>query len=318
MKHPLRRRWMYLGFLGLRAVARWLPLPVAQAFGRLLGYAAYGLLGPYRALALTHLRRAFGPVLQDSTARRITRGVFINLGKNALEWCVLERYSLTRIRRIVEIYGLTHLEQALSQGRGVIALSAHFGNWELLAMALRSMGFEGGVVARPLRYPEYQDFLRQMRARKGIATYDRGAVRDVARVLRANHVIGMMPDQDMDSLEGVFVDFFDQPTYTPAGPAALSLLTGSPIVPCFVVRDGRKFRVMLEEPLTITRTDTRTQDILRLTQQWSRVVESYLRRYPTHWVWMHRRWKTKPLTMPEAEEDGQGAPTQDALAGAAR
>ena len=309
---------MYLGFLGLRAVARWLPFPVAQALGRLLGYAAYGLLGRYRVLARVHLRQAFGPVLQERTARRIARGVFMNLGKTVLEWFILERCSLARIRRLVEIHGLTHLHQALAQGRGVIALSAHFGNWELLAMALRGMGFEGGVVARPLRYPEYQDFVLGLRARKGIATYDRGAVKDVARALRANHIIGMMPDQDMDSLEGVFVDFFDRPTYTPAGPAALSLLTGAPIVPCFVVRDGRKFRVMLEEPLTITRTGNRTHDVLRLTQQWSRVVESYLRRYPNHWVWMHRRWKTAPLTVPELEASSTDSPAPEALMGVVR
>lgn len=309
---------MYLGFLGLRAVARWLPFPVAQALGRLLGYAAYGLLGRYRALALVHVRQAFGPALRESTACRIARGAFINLGKTTLEWFILERCSLTRIRRIVEVHGVTHLQQALAQGRGVLALSAHFGNWELLPMALRSMGFEGGVVARPLRYPEYQDFVWGMRARKGIATYDRGAVKDVARVLRANQIIGMMPDQDMDSLEGIFVDFFDQPTYTPAGPAALSLLTGAAIIPCFVVRDGRKFRVILEDPLTVVRTDNRTQDVLRITQQWSRVVESYIRRSPNHWVWMHRRWKTKPLTISEPEERAAESPARVSLAGVSR
>ena len=291
-----------MAFLGLRAVARWLPLPVAQVCGRFLGYGAYGLLGRYRRLTLEHLRTALGPAAGADTCREIARGVFVNLGKTAMEWFVLDRVSPARLRRWVEIHGLSHLRRALAKGKGVIAVSAHFGNWELLPAALAGLGFEGGVLARPLRYPEYDAFLKALRARKGVATYDRGSVKDVARALRANQIIGVVPDQDVDSLEGVFVEFFDRPAYTPVGPAALSLMTGAPIVPCFVVRDGRRFRVLIEEPIAIERTGDRTQDLITLTQQWSRVVESYIRRYPDQWAWMHRRWKTQPAATPSSPQ----------------
>ncbi|MBI3320374.1 MAG: LPS export ABC transporter periplasmic protein LptC, partial [Candidatus Omnitrophica bacterium] len=159
-----------------------------------------------------------------------------------------------------------------------------------------------GVVARPLRYPEYEGFLLRLRARKGVETCARGSVKEIARLLRDNRIIGIMPDQDIDSLEGTFVDFFGRPTYTPIGPAALALMTGAPILPCFIVRTGRRFRIVIEETIPMTRTDDRTQDLLQITQAWSRVVESYLRCYPDQWVWMHRRWKTTPPASVESHQ----------------
>ena len=150
------------------------------------------------------------------------------------------------------------------------------------------MGFEGGVLARRLRYPEYESFLISMRGAKGVPTFVRGSVKEVARVLRANQIIGILPDQDIDSLEGVFVNFFGHPAHTPVGPAALSLMTGAPILPCFMIREGATFRLIIEPPVTVPQTADRTEALTRLTQGWSDVIESYVRRYPEQWVWMHQ------------------------------
>ena len=213
-----------------------------------------------------------------------------------MEWLVVDRFSTALLRRVVEVQGLHHLDQALAHGHGVIALSAHLGNWEVLAMTLASLGYTGGVLARPLRYPEYEQMLWGMRRRKGVATFPRGSLKEVTRLLRERQIIGMMPDQDTDSLEGVFVECFGRPAYTPVGPAALSLVTGAPVMPCFLLRMGGRFRLTLEEPITVARTPDRgrgARDVVELTQAWSRIVESYIRRYPDQWVWMHRRWKTQ-------------------------
>ena len=287
---------MFLAFLAFRTAMRWLPLSWAQALGAALGWCAYALLGRYRRMTWEHLRLAFGPSLSDETCYYLARRVFINLGRTVAEWCVMVRYSSTQIRRMVEVHGLKYLRQALAQGKGVLALSGHFGNWELLSITAASLGFQGGVLARRLRYPEYEDFLWRLRRRFGVATYERGSVKDVARALRANHVIGVVPDQDVDSLDGVFVEFFERQAYTPVGPAALSLMTGASIVPCFCIRSGRRFRIMIEEPLTVPQTSDRAAAMQQLTQAWSGVVESYVRRYPEQWAWMHRRWKTQPET----------------------
>jgi KDO2-lipid IV(A) lauroyltransferase len=288
---------MFLGFHGLRGLIGLLSARLAGALGAAVGWLAYSLLRGQRRLTLQHLAYGFGEAMPEVERRRVARRVFMNLGRNALEWLQLPRRSLDDIQRQVTAQGVEHVRDALAKGAGVIMVSGHFGNWEILPLYFRTLGFDrGGVLARPLRYPEYEAFFIGMRAAKGVPTIARGSVKDVARALRANGLVGMMPDQDIASMEGMFVEFFGHSAYTPVGPAALSLMTGAPIVPCFVIRDGRRFRIAIEPPLTAPEGVERPQALAQLTQAWSDVVESYIRRYPDHWVWMHRRWKTQPVT----------------------
>jgi len=285
---------MYLAFQGLHAFTQRLPLRVARAIGRLLGVLAYGLLVSQRRIALSHLHRAFGESLTLSQRRAIVRRLFRNLGQNLVEWLSLPRWSAQDIQALIAGEGLEHLRQALAGGNGAIVITAHFGNWELIPVYLRSLGFEGGVLARRLRYPEYEAFMISMRGAYGVPTLARGSLQEVATLLRANQIVGMLPDQDIDSLEGVFVTFFGHPAHTPVGPAALSMMTGAPIVPCFLIREGGRFRFVVEPPLQAPQAADRSAAMAALTQAWSDVVESYIRRFPDHWVWMHRRWKTQP------------------------
>jgi len=296
---------MYLGFQGLRVLALLLPLGAAQVLGRAIGRLGYWLLPGQRRLTLAHLERAFGASLEPGRRARIARGVFENLGQNIMEWLLLPKLSQQALQRQVACEGLEHLREALRKGNGVIGLTAHFGNWELIPLYLSSLGFEGAVLARRLRYPEYESFLVTLRAQRGVPTLARGSVKEVAKVLRANHIVGMLPDQDIDSLEGIFVDFFGHPAYTPVGPAALSIMTGAPIVPCFLLREAGDYRLIIEPPVPMPQTNDRAQAIRELTQAWSRVVESYLRRAPDHWVWMHRRWKTQLSTVTQAPRFSQ-------------
>ncbi len=294
MKHPIRRRFMYLGFQGLRLFAQSLPSGLSRTLGQVLGTLAFWLLAGQRRLALQHLSLALGESVSPAERRRIAQGVFRNLGQNIVEWFRLSRDSNDRIQELVSAEGVEYVRRALGKGNGAILLTAHFGNWELIPLYLRSLGFEGGVVARRLRYPEYESFLINLRGARGISTYARGSVKEVAKVLRANQIVGMLPDQDIDSLEGTFVDLFGHPAYTPLGPAALSLMTSAPIIPCFIIREsGGRFRLVIEPPLEAPQVQDRSQALSQLTQAWSRVVESYIRRHPDHWVWMHRRWKTQ-------------------------
>ncbi len=296
MKHPFRRRLLYAGFHVLRGLARVLPLRAARAAGRGLGAAAFQLLPAQRRLTLTHLETAFGRELTARERRRLAQRVFMNLGQTAIEWLLLPALSSRQIQQLVVSEGVEHVREALARGNGAILLTAHFGNWELISIYLKGLGFEGGVLARRLRYPEYESFLIELRGQRGVPTFVRGSLKDVARLLRANQIIGVLPDQDVESLDGIFVDFFGRPAYTPVGPAALSLMTKAPLLPCFLIRAGERFRLVIEPPVPVPPDVHRAQAIATLTQAWSRVVESYIRRYPDHWVWMHRRWKTRPQT----------------------
>ncbi|MBI2094149.1 MAG: LPS export ABC transporter periplasmic protein LptC [Candidatus Omnitrophica bacterium] len=300
MKHPIRRRILYLSFQGLRTLVGCLPLSLARALGFLLGSGAYIFLASQRRLTLSHLKFALGSSFTDKQYRRIARDVFCNLGQTAMEWLLLPRLSGKDLKQLIRCEGMEHLRQALSKSEGAVALSAHFGNWELIALYLSVMGFKGAILARRLRYPEYESFLIGMRGQKGVATLARGSLKEVATLLRAKQIVGIMADQDVESLEGIFVDFFGHPAYTPVGPAALSVMTGAPIVPCFLIRERNHFRLIIEPALQAPQGVNRSQALLQLTQAWSGVVESYIRRYPSQWVWMHRRWKTKPPSLTDA------------------
>ncbi len=285
---------MYLGFRGLSALVGCLPLVAARALGRALGWLAYSLLRGQRRLVLTHLQSAFGEQLGPQERGRIARGVFRNLGHNVVEWLFLPRLSNAQIQQLIVGEGLEHLRQAKAKGEGALVITPHFGNWELISPYLRTLGFEGGVLARRLRYPEYESFLISLRGARGIPTLIRGSLKEIAKLLRANQFIGILPDQDVDSLDGIYVNFLGHPAYTPIGPAALSLMTGAPIIPCFLVRTGRTFTLRIEPPIAMAQTGDRAVAMAQITQAWSAVFESYIRKFPDHWVWMHRRWKTQP------------------------
>jgi KDO2-lipid IV(A) lauroyltransferase len=287
---------MYLGFQGLRALAQTLPLAACRAVGRVLGGIAFLGLSGQRRLTAAHLQEGLGGQVSGAELRRIGRGVFQHLGQTFMEWLHLPAISRDRLQGLVACEGLEHLRAALAQGNGAIILTAHLGNWEVIPLYIGSLGFQATALARRLRYPEYESFLIGLRGSYGVPTLARGSLKEVAKLLRENQIVGVLPDQDIDSLEGIYVDFFGRPARTPVGPAALSVMTGAPILPCFLVRDGGRFRLMIEPPVARPAIQDRTEVIAELTRAWSRVVESFIRRYPDQWVWMHRRWKSQPKT----------------------
>jgi len=314
---------MYLGFQGLRAVVQRLPLDAGRALGAALGAAAYTVLRGQRRVTLEHLEAALGDRLSARERRRVARGVFMNLGRTAMEWLTLPALSIAQIQSLIDVEGLEHLKAAMAKGDGAIVVGPHFGNWELIAIYLRSLGFEGGVLARRLRYPEYEAFLVSMRGQRGVPTFARGSIKDVARLLRANQIIGLMPDQDIDSLEGVFIDVFGRSAYTPVGPAALSQMTGAPIVPCAMIRCGRRFQLRIRPAVSAPpRASTpgapaggdRREAMRQLTQAWSDALCGFIREHPEQWVWMHRRWKTRPEADPARSAAAAPARPTEAVA----
>lgn len=285
---------MYLGFQGLRALAQALPLAACRAVGRVLGGMAFLGLSGQRRLTAAHLQEGLGGQASGAELRRIGRGVFRHLGQTFMEWLHLPALSKDQLQGLVTCEGLEHLRAALAQGNGAIILTAHLGNWEVIPLYIGSLGFQGAALARRLRYPEYESFLIDLRGTYGISTLARGSLKEVAKLLHENQVVGILPDQDIDSMEGIYVDFFGRPARTSVGPAALSVMTGAPILPCFLVRDGGRFRFVIEPPVARPAMQDRTEVIAELTRTWSHVVESFIRRYPDQWVWMHRRWKSQP------------------------
>ena len=159
---------------------------------------------------------------------------------------------------------------------------------------MRLKGYKGAAIARRIYFEKYDNFLNRLRGIHDVdVIYRDDSPKKVLRVLKGNGIMGILADQDVDSVDGVFVDFFGMPAYTPSGPVLLAVSSGAKIVPAFIIRRNGSHELVIEDPIELDDTGEKEKDVVTNTQRWSAVVESYIKRYPEQWVWMHRRWKTK-------------------------
>jgi len=271
------------------------PLGAGLFLGSALGRLAYFAGRRERLKTLANLRLAFGREKGEKEISRIACEAFSNLGKNLAELINFPKINKDNIDTLIEDRGLYKIDKALKKGKGVIVLASHFGNWELLAAYLTAKGYRGPVIARRLRFEKYDMLLNRLRASKNVEViYRDESPKKILRVLKAGGMIGVLADQDVDSVDGVFVDFFGKSAYTPSAPASLAMATGAVMLPCFLAREDGKRAFCVEDPIELEITGNKDRDIMVNTQRWSRALESFIRRYPSQWVWMHRRWKTRP------------------------
>jgi Kdo2-lipid IVA lauroyltransferase/acyltransferase len=188
------------------------------------------------------------------------------------------------------------VDGARAAGKGVVYVSAHFGNWEFYALAFGWMGEPVGLVARPLDNPALEARLTAFRTRSGNSVISkRRALQDVLRLLRQGAGVAILVDQNVQEQDGIFVEFFGRPAATTTVAAALAVKTGCALVPvhCEARPDGR-YTFVYSRPVEWTTTGSREADIARLTQELTTEIESWVRARPEQWLWMHRRWKTQP------------------------
>ena len=202
------------------------------------------------------------------------------------------RVDDSEARRIFEVH-------ADVIGRGFVGVTGHVGNWELLPrFGLRSSPCPvQGIVAKRLPNPWLNRIVEDVRNRTiGCPTIYRDAPPSVLlRVLRGGGVVGILPDQDVPALPGVFVEFFGRPAYPPVGPARIAIAANRPIVPLFLVHaGGGQYRVVAREPIVPDPGNPRGEEILRLTQAYTTVIEEVIRDHPDQWPWFHARWETTP------------------------
>lgn len=304
----IRNAILYGGAVALIRSAQRAPFSLMLRVGAGTGFCAYYLLKRERRRVLSHLTLAFGDEKTPAERRRIARDVFVHLGKCAAELALYSRLDESALRRLVRVEGASILTRELEKGKGVILLTAHLGNWELMGMALYARGFTGAVVARRMNDPRFDRLLTSLRRAKGFRIiYRDGGAKAILKILRNNGMIGMLADQDIRKIDGIFVRFFGRPAYTPVAPAALARATGASLVPMRIIREGSGHRVVIEEPFSLRVTRDRERDLHYNTQLWTSRIEAYIREHPEQWVWMHRRWKTKPGKRPGTSPHGGGA-----------
>lgn len=294
MKIKTRRYYVYYLLKTGMFIIGILPRKIAMLIAGFLGKCAYASVKKYREISLDNLRKVLGDEPERNAL--ITKTVFMNLAKNAVDWIKLSFCDKKYLDSLIsEVTGIEHMEEALKKGKGLIFLGSHFGNWELLPMYFYSRGYKGAVMARRIYFHKYDKFIMRMRNKFGAKmVYRDSSPKDLLKMLKRGEVLGMIADQDIDSVEGVFVDFFWKPAYTSVAPVKLALATGAPLMPGYIVRKkDDTYKIVLEKPIELVQGENKEKDVKKYTQLWSSILEKYIREYPDQWVWIHRRWKTE-------------------------
>jgi KDO2-lipid IV(A) lauroyltransferase len=286
--------WPFLKMMGI------LPRPVSRAFAIGIAQLVYLLHFRLRQVGMRNLAMAF-PERNETDRRRILRGVFTSLGRQLAELCQFPRYTAANVDEVVVYDGLEHFEKAYARGKGVLFLTAHFGGWELSAFAHSLHGYWLHVVMRPMDNVYLDQLLQSYRTMHGNKVVPKDDfVRGLLGAMKCGETVGILMDTNMTPPQGVFVDFFGIPACTASGLARIALRTDAAVVPGFTIWDERlgKYRLRFDPAVELVRTGDVEADIVANTQKFTKVIEEYVTRYPEQWLWVHRRWKTRPEGQP--------------------
>jgi Kdo2-lipid IVA lauroyltransferase/acyltransferase len=301
-RRGLARTWIeYAAAWTILKVVSLAPRAFAMRAGQAVGALACAVLPHLRRHAEVNLRLAF-PDLDEGERRRIRRGVFRNLGRLLGEVSQFPRLDRKNISSIVVYEGLENYLSAVAEGRGVILLTGHIGAWELSVYAHSIYGHPMSFLARRVDNPLVERLAESYRARYGNRSIDKiGSVREVLKTLKSGGVVGILADLNASREEGVFCDFFGVEACATAGVATLALRTGAVVLPGYLIWDekARIHRLHFEPPVETIDTGNQKEDVIANTARYAKVLESIIRRHPDQWLWIHRRWRTRPEGEPE-------------------
>jgi KDO2-lipid IV(A) lauroyltransferase len=304
----LKRDFARNSFYFFRAVFRCLPYSVVKGMTHFMLAAAFLFMKSKRKIAQESIDIALGDSVSQKDKERIIKSCFENLGRGAIELLYAADHPEI-VKKNFFIEGKENLDKALQKGKGAVLVSAHFGNFPLMLLRLVQEGYVTNGIMRPARDEIIEkDFLaiRNKFHVKTIYSLPRTtAVRQSLTALRNNELVFIPLDQNFGTKGGVFVNFFGQPAATATGPAVFAMRTGAPIVPIFTMRtQGDQHKIVVEEPFEIEIKENDDATILACVARITQIIETYIRRYPQEWGWMHRRWKTKPKDFEETAAQG--------------
>jgi len=277
-----------------------LPRPLARAAGIIFALTVYLLHFRLRQVGMRNLELAF-PEKSGREHAQILRGEFTSLGRQLAEVCKFPQYSIENIDEIVVYDGFENYERALARGKGVLFLTGHIGGWELSAFTHSLHGHPVHIVMRPMDNVYLDRLIRGYRTLHGNKTVDKDDfVRGLLGAMKQGETVGILMDTNMTPPQGVFVDFFGIPACTATGLARIALRTDAALVPGFTLWDPGlgKYRLRFAPALELICTHDLDGDVIADTHLFTNVIEDYVRRYPEQWLWVHRRWKTRPVGPP--------------------
>ena len=273
-----------------------LPPGVSRGVGRLLGAIAFRVARRLRRVGEQNLERSL-PGMEPAARDQILRSVFLSLGQQVVEFCRMSRYTPEEASRCIRYDGLHRYLEARDRGKGVLVLTGHLGAWELSSFYHSLMGYPMGMVIRRLDNPLVDTLVNTIRCLHGNRVLPKDDfARGLLAEMRAGGTVGILMDTNMTPPQGLFVPFFGMLACTASGLARIARKTGAAVLPGFLLWERSEQRYVLHfgEELRMDRTGDESADILTNTARCTATLESYIRRYPDQWLWMHRRWKTRP------------------------
>lgn len=275
-----------------------LPSSVAMTLGRALGGLAYMLAGELRRTGAINLRLAF-PEKSEQERGALLRECFDSLGRLLGFFSQFSSRSLEQLQGLMHVEGLHNLEAAKAvEGNKLILYTGHLGAWELTSFGLSVVGHPFAFLVRRIDNPRIEEMVDRIRRRFGNQTLDKlSAARSMLKILRSGEApLGLLPDLNTLDDEAIFIDFMGVPAATTFVVAKLAVRTKTPLVPVFAPwsHEKRKYLLIVEEPIPIESTGDEEADVRRVTIQLTARIENQIRRYPGQWLWIHKRWKTRP------------------------
>ena len=282
--------WLLLKTFGM------MPRRAARYAASVVATLGFHLARRQRQAGLQNLEMAL-PELTHEERLKILRSCFRNLGRLLTEFSHFPELNKGNISKFVIHDGLENYVEALRRGHGIIFMTAHFGAWELSSFAHSLYGYPLKFIVRPIDNPKVDGLITNYRMLGGnVPIQRRSAARDILKALRENEAVGILFDQNTTSDEGIFVDFFGIPAATTPSIATFALRTGAAVLPGFLIweEDLGKHRLRFDPPVKLIETGNLEHDVIENTKVFNQILESYVRKYPDQWLWIHRRWKTRP------------------------
>jgi KDO2-lipid IV(A) lauroyltransferase len=286
--------WLILKMLGA------LPRGIARGIAAAVTSLLFSLQPRLRKTAEFNLRLAF-PDWTDTQRKEVTRKMLRNLGWMAAEFARLPRLTKENIENLVILEGHENFLEGQRRGKGVLYLTGHIGAWELSSFAHALYGYPLHYMARPLDNKRLDALVNQYRCASGNRPiFKNESARVMLKILKDSGTVGILADQNTLPAEGEFVDFFGKLACTTTGLARVALHTGAAVVPGYAYWDEtiQKYRLRFETPVELIQTGDTERDVFENTQRFAKVIEEIIRKHPDQWVWVHKRWKTRPKGEP--------------------
>lgn len=299
MKATIAQRLEFYSMRGLIGGLGLLSWERACRIGARIGAAGYSPLGIRKDVVEKQIAGAF-PDIPREEVERIARASYEHLGRTAVETALMSGLGRNALLDLVEsVEGWEHMERAKAQGKGIVVVAGHHGNWEILGAYITARGIPMEVIARGMGNPLFGDYVNDARTSLGMTVvHDSEAVKRTPRALRDGKAVGFVADQGVLGLASTYVSFLGRPAKTPRGPAVFALRFNAPVLFTDGLRQPNgKFHVVVE-PVEVELTGNRETDVDAIVARFTQILEKWVRRVPEQYFWQHRRWRRQPPDTP--------------------